>query len=253
MHTLGMVVSYLAVFLMGLLLLRGVVNRLCGAFPLFYSYITFAFCCTLALYVVYWRFRAVYPSAFWIYYLINILVEFTVLVEISDQVFKPYPAIRNLGRALTVVISLVLGVAYVLPTILASGRTRHVLLEFSLRASATKAIILAVLFLVARHYGSPLGRNLGGIMLGFSVYMAIEVVIMAAAAAFGSALYSRVLWFMSPLATVLCLLVWTVSLWNVVPVPAMALISAMDAGKDPQAVALELTRFNSELSKLMHK
>jgi hypothetical protein len=253
MYTLGIAVSYLAEFLVGLLLLRGIVNRLYRLYPLFYSYIAFGFCCSLALYVVRWRFPAGYPSAFWIYYLINILVEFTVLVEISDQIFKPYAAIRNLGRAITAVISLTLGVVYVLPIVLVPGRTRHVLLEFSLRAAATKAIILCVLFLVARHYGSRLGRNLGGIMLGFSVYMAIEVVVMAAATTFGSALYARVLWFMSPIEIALCLLVWTVSLWNFVPVPVVTLRSAMGTGKDAQAVALELSRFNNDLSKLMNK
>ena len=253
MHILGMVLSYLAVLLEGLFLVRSSRNRLHHRFPLFCSYIAFTFCCTLAMYFVYWRFRAAYSSTFWIYYLINILVEFTVLVEISDQIFKPYPALRNLGRAITGVISLALGLVYVLPTILAAGRTRHVLLEFALRASATKAIILCVLFLVARHYGSRLGRNLGGVMLGFSVYLAINVASMASATAFGPVLYARVLWFISPLAYALCMLVWTVSLWDIVPVPVVALSSTMDAGKDPQAVVLELTRFNSELSKLMHK
>jgi hypothetical protein len=57
---------------------------------------------------------------------------------------------------------------------------------------------------------------------------------------------------MSPLATALCLLVWTVALWELVPVPRMNTISPA-TGRDPQMVALELTRFNSELSKFMHK
>ncbi len=53
------------------------------------------------MYLIYWLYPQVYPSAYWIYYLVSILVEFTVLVEISDQIFQPFPAIRNLGRALT--------------------------------------------------------------------------------------------------------------------------------------------------------
>ena len=53
----------------------------------------------LGMYLIYWLDPQVYPSAYWIYYLVSILVEFTVLVEISDQIFRPFPAIRNLGRA----------------------------------------------------------------------------------------------------------------------------------------------------------
>ena len=57
---------------------------------------------------------------------------------------------------------------------------------------------------------------------------------------------------MSPLASALCVLVWTVSLWELAPMPSMGTISTA-TGRDSEAVALELTRFNSELSKFLHK
>lgn len=247
-----MVISYGALLLEGLLILRGAGARVFRVFPLFYSYIVYIFCCSLGLYLIYWLRPQAYPSAYWIYYLVNILVEFTVLVEISDQIFRPFPAIRNLGRALTILISAGLGITYVLPTIMVSASRSHVLLDFALRASVTKAIILVVLFYVARHYGSELGRNLAGLMLGFSIYVGMNVAIMASAQAFGSVLFARILWFMEPLAFALCLLVWNVALWKLALVPEMTAISPV-AGRESEAVALELTRFNSELSKLLHK
>jgi len=204
------------------------------------------------MYLIYWLDPQMYPSVYWIYFLIGILAEFMVLVEISDQIFRPLPAIRNLGRALTIVISAALGLIYMLPVVLWSPGRRPALLGFALRASVTKAIILAVLFYVARHYGSRLGRNIGGLMLGFSIFVAMNVAVYAGANAFGSELFAPTLWVMGPLAFALCALVWTISLWELAPLPSMNTISTAP-GRDSDAVALELTRFNSELSKLLHK
>jgi len=252
MQTLGLVISFCAFLLDGLLVLRGARTRVFRRFPLFYSYIVYAFCGSLGMYFIYWLYPREYSSACWIYFLISILAEFIILVEISDQIFRPFPAIRNLGRALTVLVSAVFGLFYVLPTILDStGRSRAVA-GFALRTFVTKAIILVVLFYVARHYDSQLGRNVGGIMLGFSIYVAIHVAMMGTAQAFGSVLFAHIIWFMAPLAFAMCALVWTISLWELSPMPEMRAVS-MATGGDSRTVALELTRFNSELSKIIHK
>lgn len=252
MHILGIVIAYLVFFLEGLLILRGVMGKVFRQFPLFYSYIVFCFCGAIGLFLIYWLQPHEYPSAYWIYYLVSILVEFTVLVEISDQLFQPFPAIRNLGRALTVVISAGLGLIYILPAILWSTDRSIALLDLALRASVTKTIILFVLFYVARHYGSPLGRNVGGLMLGFSTYLAINVAVFASAKAFGKELFAQTLWVMLPLASGLCVVVWTISLWEIAPAPSVHAFSTATR-RDSEAVALELNRFNTELSKLLHK
>ena len=252
MHILGIAISVCALLLEGVLILRGVGRRLFGLLPLFYSYIVFIFGCSLGMYLIYWLQPNVYPSAYWIYYLVSILVEFAVLVEISDQIFRPFLAIRNLGRALTILVAAGLGLLYILPTILRPASMSRTLLDFALRASVTKAVILVVLFYAARHYNSLSRRYVSGLMLGFSIYVAINVVIMASAKAFGSSVFAHILWFMEPLASALCVLVWTVSLWELAPMPSMVTISPGTAGSS-ESVALELTRFNSELSKFLHK
>ncbi len=221
-------------------------------FPLFYSYIIYAFCGTLALYLTLWLEPRRYATAYWVYFLVTILAEFMVLVEISDQIFRSFPAIRHLGRALTLVIAAGLGGFYILPTILWSTDRTETLFDFALRASVTKAIILAVLFYVARHYGSQLGRNVAGLMLGFSIYVAMNIATMAGAKAFGEGLFAQVFWFILPLSSVLCLMVWTLSLWEYSPIPGSGRMSPV-MGRDSGVVALELTRFNSELTKFLHK
>lgn len=252
MYILGMAISFFGFVLLGLLILRGTRSHVFRLFPLFYSYITYIFCGTLAMYLTLWLKPQKYATAYWIYFLVTILAEFMVLVEISDQIFRSYPAIRYLGRALTLLIAASLGGFYILPTILQSTGRTETLFEFTLRASVTKAIILAVLFYLARHYGSRLGRNVGGLMLGFSIYVGMNIATMAGAKAFGEGLFSQVFWFMVPLSFVLCISIWTLSLWEYSPIPERRSVAPV-MGRDSKAVVLELTRFNSELTKFLHK
>jgi len=250
MQNAGVAISLCAFVLVGIVLLRGIVGKCFKLFPLFYSYMIYVFCGSILMYLVYWLERQAYPTAFWLYYLVTILVEFTVLAEISDQVFRLFPAIRNLGRALTIAISAAFGLLYMLPVVLWSTGRAAALLDFALRASVTKAVVLAALLIAARHYGSELGKNVAGLMLGFSIYLGVNVANLAAAKLYGRALYSEIYWMMTPIGYALCLLVWAVALWEYAPMPRR--ISPV-AGRDSEAVALELTRFNSELSKLLHK
>jgi hypothetical protein len=251
MQILGMAISACGFLLLSTVLIRGVACRCIKRYPLFYSYLIYVFCGTILMYLVYWLDRQAYPSVYWLYFLITILAEFSVLIEISDHAFQDLRAVRQLGCGLTIVISVVFALFYMLPIILWSSGRRSALLGFALRASVTKAVILAVLFIAARRFGSKLDKNLGGLMLGFSIYVAVNIANLAAANAFQPTVYGGIYWMMTPLAFTLGLLVWTVALWEHSPVPIASLSPV--AGRDSESVALELTRFNNELSRLLHK
>ncbi len=251
MVSLGFVTSFGALVLVTLLLVRGVGDRHAKLFPLFYSYLIFLFCSTVAGYVVYWTRPDLHASVYWFSYVLSIVVEFAVLAEISDHIFQPFPAIRNLGRALTIAISIGFGAVYILPTILHSPSMQMALLDFALRASLTKAIILAVLFYAARHFGLKLGKNVAGLMLGFSIYLGVNIANFACVEYFGN-LYTSILWVMSPMAYTLCLLVWMVGLWEFAPMPGSRPAPAVAEGNS-ETLGLELERFNNALSRFLHK
>ena len=222
-----------------------------GRFPFFYSYLGCGFCGTVALFLVSRLRHDAYPYVYWLYFLLGIVVEFAVLVEISDHLFEPFPAIRQLGRLLTITISLGLGLVYILPTILHSHGGQSVLLDFALRASLTKAMILGALLLAAHHYGLRIGKNVAGLILGFSIYLGVNVANFAAEQIF-SHLYAKILWVMSPIAYTLCSAIWLIALWDFVPMPLKSTTSP-NVGRDSGDVALELTRFNCELSKFLRR
>jgi len=204
------------------------------------------------MYLVYGFDRPAYRSAYWFYYLISMLVEFSVLVEISDHIFQRFLAIRKLGRVITVGISAAFAIAYVLPAVLWSHGRRAALLDLALRTFVTKLVVLAALFLVAHHYRSALGKNVGGLMLGFSLYLGVDITNLAADKAFDPAIYTNIFWIMTPVSYTLCLLVWTVSLWRYAPMPTGSTVAAGFNGA-PEVVALELTRLNSDLSKFLDR
>jgi hypothetical protein len=250
MRNVGLAISLCGFLLLSTILIRGIMGKCFKLFPLFYSYMIYVFCGTIVMYMVYWLDRQAYASAFWLYFLITILVEFSVLIEISDHAFRSLPVMRNLGRGLTIVISAAFMLIYILPVILWSSGRRPALFGFALRASVAKAFVLAVLFIAARHYRSELGKNVAGLMLGLSVYLGVNIANLASAKAFAPAVYGRIFWVMVPLSFTLGLLVWTTALWEYAPLPG---IVSPVAGRDSEAVALELTRFNGELSKFLHK
>ncbi len=228
---------------------RGITQGYSKLFPIFYSYMIYAMGGSAVMYGIYAFDRQAYPSACWFYYIISILVEFSVLVEISDHIFQHFPAIRYLGRALTLFISIGLAIFYVVPSIIGAQGRQEALLNFTVRASVTKLVIILALLVASRQFKSRLGKNVAGLMLGFSIYLGINVADYAAAKAFDSAIYAQILWIMSPASYVLCLLVWTVALWNYAP----SSLAAPVAGGESPNVSLELNRYNNELTKFIER
>jgi hypothetical protein len=227
----------------------------CGLFkrfPIFYSYLVYDATCASVAAAVYWIRPDLYPSAYWLDFLLGSLVEFAVLLEISDHIFQPFPAIRHLGQALTILISFTFALVYILPALVQSPRPSTALFRFALRGSMTKAVILAVLVLTAHRYGLRLDRNVAGMVLGFSIYLGVNVAYDAAAESFGRALFADVFRVTLPVAFTLCLLTWTIALWEPAPMPSRESARAA-AGENSQALTFELARFNSALARLLRR
>jgi hypothetical protein len=89
-------------------------------------------------------------------------------------------------------------------------------------------------------------------MLGFSIYLAVIITTLAAGKALDSSVGSNIMWVMAPVAGALCQLVWTYALWDISPARRSKLASG-EVGANSHAVALELRRFNGELSKFWQR
>jgi hypothetical protein len=235
-----------------LLLWRAGKGKFIARFPLFYSYVVYGLGWSTAVFVSSQFFSPLPWTIYWRFFLVNLIAEFGVLVEISDHIFNPYPAIRNLGRVLTVLICVVFSV-FILPTLVRSGSQTMGLLAFGEITSATKAAIVCFLLVTARQYGIPLGKNVSGLMLGFSVFVGVNVANFALAERLGRALYGSTFGLVGALSYTLCLFMWTVALWSYEPVVPESSSGRAGGQESSESLAYRLEQFNTTLGSLLRK
>jgi hypothetical protein len=236
-----------------LLLLRATECRSLRRLPFFYSYITYILLLALAnltLQIFLPRDRA---TVFWFGFVFWQIVEFAVLVEISNHVFRPYPAIRRLGLVLCGVICALFAVAYILPALEQDATSATVLLDLMKRACLTKAAIVLILLGTARYYKLVISQSVKGILIGFILYLGVNIANFELAMAYGRELYANIFGHVGPLAWILGALVWVTVLWNYEPdlVPPLGL-GGKGLRTAPVAEA-ELARYNDTLTKLLLK
>jgi hypothetical protein len=234
------------------LLWRGWRCGLFSRFPLFYSYIAYLFFGSTMAFLISQTYPAYYPTFYWRFFLVLVLVEFGVLVEISDHMFNPYPAIRRLGRFLA---GCVCGIFsfYIVSALMQRRSLSVTTFDLFKRVSITKAVIIIVLLTMARYYRLPVGKNVAGLMLGFSVYLGINIANFALAETFGRAVYSGLFAVVTPLSFTVCLLMWTIKVWRYEPVlPEAGRLTGV-AHKVSEPVIYQIDRLNQTLTRVLRR
>lgn len=235
------------------IIVRAARGKFLAKFRYFYSYLIFSLLSGIALIVtLLWRPNA-FAEVFWLQFLSTVLMEFAILVEVSDNVFNPYPLSRRLGRLLIASISLVFASVYLVPAFRGQGPSSTMILDILKRASLVKGLIIVALLFAIRLYGLSLSRNTSGIMLGLTLYLAVNTVNFGLAEIFGQQVYGRVFAVVGPLSRILCLLVWVISLWDYQPVLVLEAARRAERGVAPVPVGSQLKKLNTALVRLLRK
>lgn len=251
------VVAQLAIILsypLGLtIILRAIQGGILSRFWLFYSYLTYVLLTgVLTLGAYYWA-PGSYASVYWFVFLTTVIAEFAVLVQVGDCIFDPYPAIRQIGRFLTMSIGVMFAAFYIGPLLWEPAPRSLVILDLVVRSSVAKAVIVIVLLGVARYFRIPLGKNIAGIMMGFSIYLALNTATFALAEAYGRSQYGPTFVTLGPLTQTLTFLVWAVALWD----PQPDLLSHREVTRHregvPEPLSRQLGRFNTALTRLFRR
>lgn len=250
MEVISIALAFAALALEATLLWRGKRQSLLGRFPLFFSYIAYTFVWSSGTLVLYWVWPQAYSAVFWYFFLLKLVVEFAVVVEISDQMFRPYPAIALLGRLVSLALATTLFVVYILPALLQSRAGGLTLLDLIKRTSLAKMLIIVALLAAARFYGLALSRAVAGLMLGLTFHLALNVANFALAEIYGREIYGRVFTVLGPLSYVMAMAIWTQALWNYQP-------ERFAAPARPEAVIENLDshlgRYDSALARLFRR
>ncbi len=228
-------------------------GKFLSQFPFLYSYVAYVLASGLIILSID-RYRPeIYPTAYWFRFTISLIVQFAVLLEVSDHVFRPYPGIRRLGVVVVLSISGLFLFAYIIPSFLEPRTSSLAILDLVKRTSLTKAAIIIALLLAAQYFRLPLGKNVSGILVGFSIYLAANVANFNLAEHYGRALYGFIFSTTYRLANVLTLLVWTVALWRYEPVKVEAPVADEEHELPATPLRYRLWRFNTVLTRLLGK
>jgi hypothetical protein len=197
------------------LLIAGLCNRLAGRFPIFFIYIAFVLSQDLlSIFAVHWGTR-LYTIVYWVTEFSGLALGALVVFEIYKVSLATYPGTARMARnALAFVF--VTALAKCLTQAMASGwhsDTTALEIERALRTVEAAAILaLAAVFLF---YSIPFGRNLRGILLGYGLFVAEQVLCLAFVSQ-----RTHDFWFYAyPASYATALSLWLVHLWSYQPIP----------------------------------
>ena len=201
-----------------LLLLRGMQTGLPRRFPVFCFYLAYTLIEGITLTAVRLLWQDYYVTASWLARFPLITVEYGLLWEISRSVFRRFPGAGKVADRFLLLIFAFVTARYFL-TSAPSGSgffDRPVnLLERDLHIA--EAIVLFGIIASARYYMIRAPRNLFGLMLGYGLFISVDVVALTAMSYWPE--YWIWLGNAISLAFILCLVVWIVTLWIPDPVP----------------------------------
>jgi hypothetical protein len=248
----SLVIAIASLLLEATLILRARQGRFLSAFPLFYSYVAYMFAGTTFVLLIYWLRPEHYANVFWFHFMVTLVAEFAILVAISDHIFAPFAAVRQLGRFLTLTVCVVFFVSYVFPPLWESQSSEVAIMELVKRSCLTKGLIIVVLLAAARYSRLPVGRNVAGMMLGFAIYLGTNVVNFALLDTYWD-LYGPIFGVVGPLSFDLGALVWIVTMWRYEPVLAEGRRLAEASGNVSEPLSYQLGKFNTALTRLLRK
>ena len=195
------------------LLTRGFAG-LVRKYPLFYVYIGCVLAKDLACLVCYTFAPNLYAKIFWPTELITIVASFGVIIEIFRGSVRHNPGIVRLTQTF-LVIAFGLTTFYVSVDLLQRGLTSiyHAIAELGRDLRLLEGTLLIVLLWLFVRYGIAFGRNLLGLIVGYSFWIGINLMDFAFFyTGNGSSVFLRSL---VPACYMITLAIWCSTLWAV--------------------------------------
>jgi hypothetical protein len=219
---------WLGIALEILILVRSVKGNSCQKYPAFYLYLGTLLLIELLRFSVYTFKPRFYGPFYWYTEFLATTVAYAVILEVYKHALINSPGVARIARTF---LWGVLGAVILKATLNAvtklvwSPATTHAELERDLYA--VQALLLAGIIALLAYYAVATGRNLKGIIFGYSTYVYASVISLA----FGSlpGYGPRPGWrLVQPIAYLAALLIWSCTLWSYSPNPAAETESKID-------------------------
>ncbi len=219
---------------------RGLHQRL----PYFFSYTTYIVLSNIALMGIH-RYPRTYFYGYWVQEVLSWVLGSAVIYEIYANLLKEYAVLQKLGAFLFWIMGLVLVLIALWTAFNVPGSEVSRLLQALLTLERSVRIVqcglLVVLFVFASFFGLSWKNHLFGIALGFSIFLCMELALVAIRTYSGASQNQLFSWLQS-ISYNLGVLVWTFYLvipWRVAELRAL-----------PRT---ELAQWNDTLQELLHR
>lgn len=200
-------------------LVRSIREKLYAKYPAFYFYLSTVLLLELLRFSVLTLYPLAHRAFYWYTEFLAATIGYAVILEIYNQALKSSPGAARMAKT---ALWVVLGAIILKVTVDALSRpawspaATSAELERNLRT--VQALLLMAIISLLAYYAVPIGRNLKGITLGYSLYVCASVMSLAFGSLPGYAL--RPEWrHVQPIAYLAALFIWGCTLWSYQPNP----------------------------------
>src|SRR5690348_1054975 len=231
------------------LLVRAARTGMFKRFPVFFLYVACVLAKDLLSIPIYDHLPSVYPTFYYTAELILAAIGYGILVEIYRQSLKHYPGVNRLFTNFFAMVFLVIVIGVSVGSSASSFGRVVAELEQDLRQS--QAILLCFLLTLFMYYRVAVGKNLRGLVTGYSLLVSTEVMMLALALRPRTGL-SAFMRAAEPVFYALSLLIWLAALWNPQPETAPAVPCGIERDYERLAAATRtmLARARAQLAKV---
>ena len=217
------VLLWLGTALLALLAARGLMLGHFRKYPVFFGYIVYVLLINVAGFFLLLMSAVAYQYFYWTaVQLIGPVIGFAIIWEIYAQVLAPYAGVRRFARVVLAAVLLVPVFDLALGLTPGSGwGGAPSRMEVARDARALQAALLVAIVAALLYYRIPLGRNVRGIVLGYSFFVGASVMNLALRTELGMG-FQRLWGFTSRITYVIALAIWCTALWSYAPNPRPA-------------------------------
>src|SRR5690348_402960 len=231
------------------LLVRATRTGMFKRFPVFFLYVACVLAKDLLSIPIYSHLPSVYAAFYYTAELILAAIGFGILVEIYRRSLKHYPGVARFFTVFFAVVFLAVIIAVSVGSSASSFARVVAELEQDLRQS--QATLLCCLLALFLYYRIAVGKNLRGLVMGYSLLVGSQVITLT----FALRVPAGVGAFMreaEPVFYALSLLIWLAALWNPQPEIAPAVPCGIERDYERLAAATRtmLVRARTQLAKV---
>src|SRR5437660_3746207 len=205
-----------------ILLVRALLGNSLKYYSLFYLYLISVLLPSACLFAIYHLWPNFYAPAYWFTQFLNILLGCALVWQVYKVALAQYPGAARMARNVLAFLFIFASTrifvkAWNRPTWIPHMTGYEI--ERDLRI--VQVALLAGLVVLFVCYAIPLGRNLKGIIYGYSLFLVTSVVNLTLRYDLGDS-FQRSWAYIQPFCYLFVLLVWCVALWSYAPIPEPA-------------------------------